>query len=85
MYFRRKKHKCLATRIKHPVASSIRHNICWRIDFMLDKLLNGRTFKVLNIIDNFNRKALTLKLYTGIIFFRLVRILESLKKDGLLH
>ncbi len=84
MNLRRKKHKRLPPRPKQPISLPIHHNITWSIDFMMDRLYNSRTFKVLNIIDDFNREALAMEIDTGIGSLRLVRTLESLKQDGLL-
>jgi putative transposase len=61
----------------------ISDNISWSIDFMHDRLYNGRSFKILNIIDDYHREALAMEIDTGIGSLRLVRVLESLKQDGL--
>jgi putative transposase len=54
------------------------------IDFMMDRLYGGRVFKVLNIIDDFNREAMAMNIDTSIGSLRLIRTLESLKQDGLM-
>lgn len=84
MNLRRKKHKRLPHRPKQPMSLPVQHNITWSIDFMSDRLYCGQTFKVLNIIDDFNREALAMEIDTGIGSLRLVRTLESLKQDGLM-
>ena len=33
-------------------------NQFWSMDFMHDQLQNGRTFRLLNVIDDYNREAL---------------------------
>lgn len=38
--------------------SPIRPNALWALDFQFDTLANGRTIKMLNIIDEFTREAL---------------------------
>jgi len=48
---------------------------------MMDRLYNGHAFKVLNIIDDFNREALAMEIDTGIGSLRLIRTLESFNPD----
>lgn len=33
----------------------------WSVEFMLDTLINGRRFRTLNIVDDFNRQTLSIK------------------------
>ena len=43
---------------KQPLVVPIGRNVSWSMDFMHDSLMNKRRFRVLNIIDDFNRQAL---------------------------
>lgn len=36
----------------------LKPNLCWSMDFMSDALADGRKFRTLNIIDDYNREAL---------------------------
>ena len=60
---RRKKVK---RRIQNPekqvLLQPIHPNITWSMDFMEDRLENGRKFRTLNIIDDFNREALAIEI-----------------------
>lgn len=56
-------------------------NHTWSIDFMSDSLANGRRFRVINIIDDFNREALLNEAYYSIPATRLVQKI----KEVLLH
>jgi|GEM_PF-4201987 len=45
---------------------------------MSDALSNGRTFRTLNVIDDFNREALWIEVDTSLPATRVVRVLEQL-------
>jgi len=50
----------------------------WSLDFMSDSLSNGRTFRTLNVIDDYNREALWIEVDTSLPAERVVRVLEIL-------
>jgi putative transposase len=50
----------------------------WSVDFMSDTLSDGRTFRTLNVIDDFNREALWIEVDTSLPGERVVRVLERL-------
>ncbi len=55
---RRKSRKRLPARIKSPLNEPEQPREIWSMDFMSDSLITGRRFRVLNIIDDYNRQAL---------------------------
>lgn len=55
---RRRMKKRIPARVKEPLNQPVNKNEIWSMDFMSDVLQNQRKFRVLNIIDDFNRKAL---------------------------
>ena len=52
-------------------------NQCWSMDFMHDQLADGRSFRLLNIIDDFNREALAMDIDLSLPAERVVRALEQ--------
>ena len=57
---RTKVRKKLARRSRVPTPRATRPNQKWSMDFMSAKLLDGRWFRVLTVIDQFTRECLTL-------------------------
>jgi putative transposase len=70
--------KRIPARVKLPLAVPSTANETWSMDFMADRLMNGRRFRVLNIIDDYNREALRIEPYFSITSARVVRIIERL-------
>lgn len=75
---RRKHKKRLPARVLEPLVWPIRPNITWSMDFMHDTLSNGVTFRTLNVIDDFNREALTITMDTSLTSKRVIRELDQL-------
>lgn len=75
---RRKRKRRLPSRIKETLVVPNKLNETWSIDFMSDTLENGRKFRVLNVIDDFNREALINEAYYSIPAERLVNSLKQL-------
>jgi len=58
---RRKRKRRLPSRIKEPLLRPDTINQSWSMDFMSDSLVYGRRFRILNIIDDYNREALAVE------------------------
>lgn len=75
---RKRGRKRLPVRIKQPLIIPQHPNDTWSMDFMHDTLMNGRKFRILNIIDDFNREALRIEPYFSIGSNLVIKILERL-------
>ncbi len=76
---RRKKRKRVAQMPRQAMPVPDRANVRWSIDFMQDTLADGRTFRLLNIVDDFTRESVASEVATSIPGDRVVRVLERLR------
>ena len=81
LHLHRKTKKRLAPRTAQVLAVPGQSDQVWSLDFMSDSLSDGRTFRTLNVIDDFNREALWIEVDTSLPAERVVRVLEQLM-DG---
>ena len=58
-----------------------RANQSWAMDFMQDGLADGRTLRILTIIDRYTREALALEVDTSIPGLRVRRVLDQLARE----
>lgn len=75
---RKRGRKRLPARVKQPLIIPMQANDTWSMDFMHDTLMNGRKFRVLNVIDDYNREALRIEPYFSIGSNLVIKILERL-------
>lgn len=78
LHIRRRAKKRLPERVKQPLVIPDAPNRMWSIDFMSDSLVDGRRFRLLNVIDDFNRESLAIEVDTSLPSLRVIRVLESL-------
>ncbi len=71
--------RALGPRLSKVKASEINH--VWSLDFMMDRLVDGRKIRVLNIIDEFSRESLKMVVDTSLSGLRVVRELDELIKS----
>lgn len=76
---RRRSKKRLPARVKQALFQPSEINQVWSLDFMQDSLWDGRKFRVLNIIDDYNRELLSVDTDTSIPALRVIRILDQIK------
>jgi putative transposase len=53
-------------------------NECWSMDFMHDQLTDGRSIRLFNVIDDFNREGLTIDIDFSLPASRVVRSLNQI-------
>jgi putative transposase len=73
--------KRLPTRHPQPLGQPTKANQVWSMDFMSDSLTDGRTFRTLNLIDDFNREALHIEVDTSLPAARVIRVLEQVAAE----
>jgi len=78
LHLQRKPKKRLPARTAYPLVVPSQSNQTWSLDFMSDTLSDGRTFRTLNVIDDFNREALWIEVDTSLPAERVVKVLEQL-------
>lgn len=61
-----------------PLAVPMALNECWSMDFMHDQLANGRSYRLLNVIDDFNREGLGIEVDLSLPTERVIRSLEQI-------
>lgn len=77
---RRRAKKRLPARAKQTLFQPEKANQVWSMDFMCDSLWDGRRFRLLNIMDDFNREVLSIEADTSLPALRVIRSLEALKQ-----
>jgi putative transposase len=75
---RRRAKRRLPERVKQPLVVPTEINQTWSIDFISDSLVDGRKFRILNVMDDFNRESLALEADTSLPALRVIRVLERI-------
>jgi putative transposase len=75
--YRRRLKRRLPNREKEALLVPENRNISWSMDFVSDVLTNGRRFRVLNIIDDFNREAIAMEVGLSMPSERVINVLEN--------
>ena len=70
--------KRLPNRNPQPLTQPETINVCWSLDFMSDCLENGRSFRTLNVLDDFNREGLWIEIDCSLPAMRVTRVLDML-------
>jgi putative transposase len=75
---RRRPKRRIPQRVKEPLLIPEGINKTWSLDFMSDSLVDGRRFRLLNVMDDYNRESLAIEVDTSLPTQRVIRVLERL-------
>ncbi len=75
---KRRKKKRLPERLKRPLEVPAQPNVCWSLDFMSDALTDGRRFRTLNVVEDWNREVLGIEVDFSLPATRVVALLTQL-------
>jgi putative transposase len=77
----------LPARVKQRLFQPTKRNQVWSLDYIHDSLepmrhrRNGRTFRMLNVLDDYNRQVLRIESDTCLPAQRVIRVLEQLEES----
>ena len=68
---------------RHPVPldEAQQPNDCWSLDFMSDSLTDGRAYRTLNVIDDYNREGLAIEVDHSLPSERVARVLDQVAQE----
>jgi putative transposase len=69
--------------LRGPKPVATQPNECWSRDFMADRLVDGRRFRVLTLVDNVSRVSPAIVVDSSLTGERVVEALERLAADGM--
>jgi putative transposase len=78
MAHRRKMKRRIPNPERKALLQPVRHNLTWSLDFMEDRLENGRRFRVLNVLDDFNREALAIEIDYSFPAYKVVKLIKRI-------
>jgi putative transposase len=73
-----KPHQRVVRTKPEPLLVPQRPNTCWSMDFMHDHLTDGRSYRSLNVIDDFNRELLCTEIDCSLPSVRVTRALDQI-------
>jgi len=56
-------------------------NDCWSLDFMNDSLTDGRSYRTLNVLDDFSREGLAIEVDHSLPSVRVTRVLDRIAEE----
>lgn len=77
----KRRRRRLPDHVRKPLPKATAVNQVWSSDFMSDALRDGRRFRTLNILDDYNREALGVEVDYSLPAKRVIRFLEQLMES----
>ena len=78
---RRRTKRLVGIGIQVGAFSPIRPNVVWAMDFQFDTTVDGRTLKMLNVIDEHTRECLAIEVDRSIDADHVVKVLDRLAAE----
>jgi putative transposase len=78
---RTKQRRKMARRRPVPSGVAVRPNQCWSMDFVSDKLADGRSFRILTVVDQFTRECVGLTADRSMTGMKVAQALELAKQE----
>jgi putative transposase len=78
---RPKQRRKIARRQRGRMATATGPNQCWSMDFMSDKLADGRSFRILTVVDQFTRECVCLEAHGAMTGMKVAQALQRAKAE----
>lgn len=78
---RTKQRRKMARRRPVPTGVASRPNQCWSMDFVSDKLADGRSFRILTVVDQFTRECVGLEADRSMTGMKVAQTLNAAKQE----
>jgi putative transposase len=78
---RTKQRRKMARRRPVPSGIAARPNQCWSMDFVSDRLADGRSFRILTVVDQFTRECVALQADRSMTGMKVAEALENAKRE----
>ena len=78
---RTKLRRKMARRRPVPIGVAARPNQCWSMDFVSDKLADGRSFRILTVVDQFTRECVRLEADRSMTGMKVAQALERARQE----
>ena len=78
---RTKQRRKMARRRPVPTGVAVRPNQCWSMDFVSDKMADGRSFRILTVVDQFTRECVKLEADRSMTGMQVAQALERARQE----